>query len=82
MGLELEDEEYDVDEEQNYACAATDLEGLLIGAMMIAKGSVESSLSVPVSRQLVIRGVILTGSTRLMTLRLRRQALICVTVLL
>lgn len=69
-----------------HAGASTDNERLLICLVVIAERGMEGGLKTPVSRcnaEVEVAAMAeQTGKTRLMTLRLSRQALICVTVLL
>lgn len=77
------------EEEQSFvptyhAGASTDNERLLVCFVVVAERGMEGGLKTPVSEcnTEVTTMAEQTGKTRLMTLRLRRQALICVTVLL
>ena len=68
----------------DHTCATTNLQRLHVGKASIVERSMKCGLrfvSIFISLRALTR-IVLTGSTRLITLRLRRQALICVTVLL
>lgn len=67
-----------------HASASTDNQRLRVCFVVIGERGMEGGLKIPVSRGNASIAAMAeqTGKTRLMTLRLSRQALICVTVLL
>lgn len=83
MRVELENQVQDVNEQQDHAGSAANLKDLLVRLDDIAERGMERCLChVSVGARASVRGHLYTGSNKLETLKLRRQALICVTVLL